>query len=67
MFVSKNLIMLVHVDNVLIFSKKKIYIDVFIKLLMNGEENFELTDEGNIDKYLGVDIKSYEDSTHEIR
>ena len=66
-FVSKNLIVLVHVDDALIFSKRKVCIDLFIKSLMDGNENFELTDEGNVDKYLGVDIKNNADGTYEIR
>ena len=66
LFVSKNLIVLVYVGNVLIFSKRKICIDLFIKSLIDGDENFELTDKDNIDKYLGVDIKDYADGSYEI-
>ena len=50
---------MVHVDDVLIFSPKKLCIDSFIKSLMDGSENFELTDEGNTDKYLGVEISRH--------
>ena len=56
-----------YVDNVLIFSKKKVWIDIFIKSLFEGIENFELTDEGNIDKYLGIDIQKHKDGTYELR
>ena len=34
---------------------------------MNGEENFELIDKGNINKYLNIDIKDYVDGSYEIR
>ena len=61
------MILVVHVDDFLIFSKKNLWIDVLIKSLFNEEENFELTDEGNIDKYLGVDIRKHNDGTHELR
>ena len=37
-FVSKNLIILVYVDDVLIFSKKELWIEMFIKLLAEGKE-----------------------------
>jgi len=57
----------VYVDNVLIFSKKKVWIDIFIKSLFEGIENFELTSEGNIDKYLGIDIQKHKDGTYELR
>ena len=38
-----------------------------MKLLFDGEENFELTDEGSIGKNLGVDTRKHEDSTRELR
>ena len=66
-FASKNLIILVYVDDVLIFSKKKLWIDMFIKSLAEGEENFELTDEGSIDKYLGVEIQTHSDGSYELK
>ena len=34
---------------------------------MNGDENFKLTNEHNIDKNLSIDIKKKSDSTYEIR
>ena len=66
-YASKNLILVVYVDDVLIFSPKKLWIDLFIKSLMDGCENFELTDEGNIDKYIGVEISKHRDGTHELK
>ena len=50
----------------LIFSKWKIYIDLFIKSLINGEEDFELVDKVNLDKCLGINIKDYADNPYEI-
>ena len=66
-YVSKQLILIAYVDNVLIFSKEKLQIDLLIKSLFEGDENFELTNEDNIDKYLEVDIKENKDGTYEIR
>ena len=40
---------------------------IFIKLLIDGKENYRLIDEGNIDNCLGVNIKFYKDRMHEIR
>ena len=51
------MILIEHVDDILTFSREKLCIYLPIKSLFEGDENFEMTDEGNIDKYLGVDIK----------
>ena len=40
---------------------------MLIKFLFNREENFELTNEGNIDKYLGVNMQKYKDGRYELR
>ena len=67
MHASKNLILVVHVDDVLMFSKKQLCIDVFIKSLAESEENFKLTDEGNIEKCLGVEIQTHSDGSYKIK
>ena len=54
-----NCIVLVYVDDCIIFSKDKSVIDDLIHSLMNGPENYVLTDEGEINKYLGVDIDKF--------
>ena len=66
-YASKQLILIVYVDNVLIFSKRKCWIDMFIQSLAEGQEKFELTDEGSIDKYLGVDITKLPDGSYELK
>ena len=53
-------------DDVLIFSKKQPWIETFIEYLAIGEENFELRDEGNIDKHLEVDIQTHSDESCEV-
>ena len=45
----ENCIVLVFVDDYLIFSKDKSVIDGFIYSLQHGEENYSLTDEGEIE------------------
>ena len=47
---------MVHVDDVLTFSKKKTWIDIFVQSLFCAKETFELTDEGSVDKHLGADV-----------
>ena len=49
-------IVLVYVDDCIIFSKDKSVIEELLYSLQYGPENCFLTDEGDIDKYLGVDI-----------
>ena len=40
---------------------------MFIQSLAEGQEKFELTDEGSIDKYLGVDITKLSDGSYELK
>ena len=63
---SNNLILVVCVDDALIVSKKQLWIDIFIKSLDEGEDNFELAVKGNIDKCLGVEIRTYADMSYEL-
>ena len=41
-------------------------IDNFVASLLEGPEGFKLTDEGSIDKYLGVEVKAMKDGTFEL-
>ena len=43
---------------------KKVWIDIFVQSLFDGKEKFELTDEGNIDKHLGVEIDKRHDGSY---
>ena len=42
------------------------HIDQFVKSMQNGPENFILTDEGDIDKFLGINIKQIYDNKFEL-
>ena len=53
----KGMIILTYVDDCILIENKKETIDQFIHSLANGIEKFEFTDEGAIDKYLGVEIE----------
>ena len=55
-----------HIDK-LIFSPKKLWIDLFFKFLIDGSDNFELIDEGKIDKCLGVEISKHLDDKNELK
>ena len=56
MFIGDDIIVLVYVDNCLIFSQDKDKINQLINKLQN-KEKLDLTDEGDVDKYLGVEIE----------
>ena len=56
MFIRDNIVVLVYVDNCLIFSRDKDKINQLIDKLKN-KEKLDLTDENDFDKYLGVEIE----------
>ena len=51
------MIILTYVDDCILVSDKKETLQQFIHSLANGIEKFEFTDEGPMDKYLGVEIE----------
>ena len=55
-FVGDDIIVLVYVDDCLIFSRDKYKINHLINKLKN-KEKLDLTDEVDVDKYLGVKIE----------
>ena len=66
-WVSKNLMLTVHADDVLMFVKKQLCINMFIEFLAEGEENFGLIDEFNVDKCRGIEIQTHSDGSHELK
>jgi hypothetical protein len=46
-----------YVDDCIILWKKMVIVDLVISLLIDGSENFDLIDQGSIDKYLGLLIR----------
>ena len=57
-FLGKDLIVLVYVDDCMLLHKcKSNAADRLIKSLKEGHEIFNFTDNGDLDKYLGVDVK----------
>ena len=63
-FLGKTSIVLVYVDDCIIFQKKGSNdADELIRNLQEGEEKFTFTDDGNLEKYLGVDVKRNSNGT----
>lgn len=56
LYLKKNMMILTYVDDCIIVGKSKEEIKKFIHSMQNGPEKFILTDEGDIDKFLGVEI-----------
>ena len=65
-FLRKYAIFLVYVDDCIIFSKGLQTIEDLVICLKIGSENFLLTDEGDIEHYLGVDIRPLKCDTFEL-
>ena len=65
-FLRKGAIVLVYVDDCIIVSKDSQTIEDLVISLKNGPENFLLTDEGNIENYLGVYIRPFKGDTFEL-
>ena len=55
-FHSKNIIILLLVDDCILISRYTSIVDEFISMLENGPEKFVFTDEVTLSSYLGVDI-----------
>ena len=56
-FFGKALVVLTCVDDVIIIGDTTRKIDKLIQALHGGDNNFDFTDKGSIEKYLGVEIK----------
>ena len=54
------------VDDCIILRKNMAIVDSVIQSLRDGQEDFELTGEGKIDKYLGVMIKDINENSFEM-
>jgi hypothetical protein len=62
----KGLIVLVYVDNCIIISDNKLKIQHLVHSLSTGSEEFVLTQEGTLDKFLGIDIKPIGTDSYEL-
>ena len=57
---------LTYVDDCIIAGRSMKGIDSFIYSMQHGSENFILTDEGDVNKFLGIEITHNEDSYFEM-
>ena len=66
LYMKKGMIVLTYVDDCIIIGMEMKAIDAFVASMQNGPEKFKLTDEGNIDKFLGIEIKNYPNGEFEL-
>ena len=50
------MIVLAYVDGFIIVGPSMVGIDAFVQSMKNGPEKFVLTDEGDINKFIGIEI-----------
>jgi hypothetical protein len=67
LYYKKGMMVLTYVDDCIIIGDKMKEIDEFVKSMQNGPENFVLTDEGDIDKFLGIEIEHLDDKRFELK
>ena len=57
------MMILTYVNDCIIYGRRIKEIDSFIYSMHHGSENFILTDEGDVNKFLGVEITYNKDSS----
>ncbi len=66
-FYKEGMVVLVYVDDCIVISLKEQPIIDFIQSLKDGPEKFNLTEEGDIKAYLGMDFVFNQDGSFEMR
>ncbi len=59
-------IVLTYVDDCIILGENMAIVDSVIQSLRDGDKDFELTDKGSIDKYLGISIEDIDENCFEM-
>ena len=60
------MIILTYVDNTIIVGPSMDRIDSSVKSMKTGKENFVLKDEGDINKFLGIEITQLDDNRFKV-
>lgn len=66
LYLKENMVLLTYVDDCIIISPSKDTINRLIASMQSGPENFKLTDEGDVNKFLGVEITRIDDKSFEL-
>jgi len=66
LYLKANMILLACVDDCIIFSPSMESIHHLVQLMHDGSENFKLTDEGDVNKFLGIEITRIDSSSFRL-
>jgi hypothetical protein len=66
LYLKENMVLLTYVDDCIIISPSKDSINRLIASMQSGPENFDLTDEGDVNKFLGVEITRIDDRSFQL-
>ena len=66
LYLKENMVLLTYVDDCIIISPSRKSIDHLISSMQSGPENFKLTDEGGVNKFLGVEITRLDDNSFKL-
>ena len=66
LYLKEGLAVLTYVDDCILVSTEEGTIEDFVKSLVKGPEKFILTEEGDINKFLGIEINHHEDGSFEL-
>ena len=66
LYLKFNMILLTYVNDCIIFSLSMESIDHLVQSMHDGPENFKLTDEGDVNKFLGIEITKLDSSSFEL-
>ena len=66
LYLKENMVLFTYVDNCIIISPSRDSIDHLISSMQSGPENFNLTDKGGVNKFLGVKITRLDDNSFEL-
>ena len=66
LYLKEDMVLLTYVDDCIIISPSIKNIDRLVKSMQQGHENFKLTDEGDVNKFLGIEITKLDDHSFEL-
>ena len=66
LYIGNGMIILTYVDDCIIVGPSMDHIDSLVESMKTGKENFVLTDEGDINKFLGIEITQLDDKRFKV-
>ena len=66
LYIGNGMIIITYVDNCIIVCPSMGCIDSFVELMKTGKKNFVMTDEGDINKFLGIEITQLDDKIFKV-